>query len=219
VKKTILGGLILVLSCAAAFAQNAREQAQASLIKAFIQKDVTLKMDMPATDKGVEVLADKQNSTNAGKNLKRLETFGRAIRSGDTAKVTSIRVTKDEICVELDGGGLPESILGGAGLRPARTRASSTESAAMNRINRAGNSSPRDMEQEHSRVKYESAERKHNDARAAAAYEAWRKEATERARAAGPYMGSRFVIKFDGRDTASVTADELKRILADYVGF
>jgi hypothetical protein len=218
-KKTILGGLILVLSCAPAFAQNAREQARATLIKAFIQKNVVVKLDMPGIDKGVEVFADKQNSTDAGKNLKRLTAFGTAIRSGDTARVTGIRVTKDEISVELNGGGMPKSTFVGAVPRPALTRASTEESRAMNRINSAGDSSKRDMEQEHSRVKYESAERKRKDARATAVYVARHKEAIERARAGAPNMGSRFVIKFDRTDPASVTPDELKRLLADYVVF
>ena len=75
------------------------------------------------------------------------------------------------------------------------------------------------MEQEHSRVKYESAVRKRNEARATVVNEAMRQEAIERLRAARLQMGSRFVIKFDERDTASVTPDELKRLLADYVVF
>jgi hypothetical protein len=216
-KKTILGCLILGLFALAASAQNAREQAQATLIKAFIQKNVVVKVDMPAVNKGVEVLADKQNSTDAGKNRKRLAAFGTAIRSGDTAMVTNIRVTKDEISLELDGGGLPEISLAGRGA--VQTRPSTTETAAMARINRAGDSSKRDLEQEHSRVKYESAVRKRNDALATAVNETQRQEAMERARAAGPKMGSRFVIKFDRSDPSSVTPDELKRLLADYVVF
>jgi hypothetical protein len=216
-KKTILGGLILALFALAASAQDSREQAQARLIRALIQKNVVVKLDMPATVKGVEVLADKQNSTDAGKNLKRLKAYGTGLRSGDIAMVTSIRVMKDEIHLELDGGGLPEISLAGRGA--VQTRASTSETGAMARINRAGDSSRSDLEEEHSRVKYESSVRKRNDALATAVNETQRQEALERARAAGPKMGSRFVIKFDRSDPAAVTADELKRILADYVAF
>lgn len=216
-KKIILVCCILVISCTAASAQNSRKQAQSNLIRAFIQKQVVVKMDMPGVDKGVEVLADKQNSTDAGKNLKRLKAFGTGIRSGDTAKVTNIRVTKDKISFELNGGGWPES-MAGRGVGPVPPRANTTGNATP-RINRASDSSRRDREQDQSRAKYESAERIHNEARTAAVNDAMRQGAIERLRAAGLQMGSRFVIKFDGRDTASVTPDELKRILADYVVF
>ena len=218
-KKIILVCCILVISCIAASAQNARKQAQASLISAFIQKKVTVKVDLPSTDKGFEVLADKQNSADAEKNLKRLKVFGASILSGDTAVVTNIRVTKDEISFELNGGGLPEGTMAGRGFGPVPSRASTTGRTAAARINRADDSSQGDKEQEQSRAKYESAERKHNEARTMVANEAMRQGAIDRIRAAGLQMGSRFVIKFDGRDTASVTPDELKRILADYVAF
>jgi predicted small secreted protein len=218
-KKIILVCCILVISCIAASAQNARKQAQANLIRAFIQKKVTVKVDLPSTDKGFEIHADKQNSADAEKNLKRLKGFGASIQSGGTAMVTDIRVAKDEISFELNGGGLPESTLAGRGIGPVPTRASTTGTTATPRINRDSNSSPRDTEHEQSRAKYESAEREHNEARTMVANEAMRQGAIDRLRAAGLQMGSRFVIKFDGRDTASVTPDELKRLLADYVVF
>jgi hypothetical protein len=219
-KKTILGCLILATFCLAAFAQDSREQAEARLRQAFQGENVALKIDMPATVKGVDILADRQNSTDSEKNQKRSKSYGTAIKSGDTVRVTGIRVTKNEITFELGGGGAREDDpAAAAGARPDPAPASSLESRARMSVNAAGNSTVTDNENDHSTLRYQTAVRKRDDALAAAEYETRRREAIERARTTRLKMGSRFVIKFDARDTASVTADELKRILADYVVF
>lgn len=218
-KKTILCLTILAISCVAAFAQNAREQAEATLIQTFRLTSVTVKVPMPATAKGIEIAANKQNSTDAEKNQKRLKTYGTAIGSGESVLVTGVRVTKGEISFELSGGGAPEGKLGeSAGVPYFPAPASTKESRAVARVN-SGETGLLDQENVHSTVRREQSQRQQNNARNQTEYAGRLKDAIERERAMRLRMGSRFVIKFDGADTASITPDELKRILADYVAF
>lgn len=218
-KKTILGCLILGGFCLTAFAQDTRERAEARLMQAFGGTSVELKLAMPATAKGVEIAADKQNSTDTEKNRKRLKTYGTAIGSGEKVLVTGVRVTRDEISFELSGGGAPEGRLGAsAGVPYAPAPASIQESRAVARVN-SGESGGRDLENVHSTVRHEQSQRQQNNARNQAEYAGRLKDAIERERVARLKMGSRFIIKFDGADTASITPDELKRILTDYVVF
>ena len=216
---TLLSFLMVGIFAAAALGQSSREDAQARLLKEFDGKTVAIKLDMPATARGVEVDADKQNRVNPAKNQKRLKTYGTAIKSGESARVTNVRVSKDEISFELSGGGAPEGDLGSsAGQRPLPQAASTLESRTRARLNSNPDSLHHDAQQDRDSLKYQTAERKHNDVREQAAYEARRQKAIEIERARRLTMGSRFVIKFD-RDTASVTPDELRRILADVITF
>ena len=216
-RKTILGCLILGVFCLSAFAQGAREQAEARLMQAFQGKNVVVLLDMPATNKGVDVVAG--SSIDREKYQKRLKTYGTAIMNGRTAAITAIKVTKDEIVLELAGGGAAEiDPVKLAGPEPGVTASSSRENHARSQVNRTdpaagtyGNAN--------STLRYEASKRNQEDALKLSEYRARRDLAVQKARREALQKGSRFVVKFDRLDTAAVTPDELKRALADYVQF
>jgi hypothetical protein len=87
----------LVLSAPEA-AQN-----EAALRAYFEGKAVTLLVDMPGTNDGVDVAADRRmDARDYGERLKR---FGAALRAGDRPVITLVKVKKDLIEFQLAGGG------------------------------------------------------------------------------------------------------------------
>ena len=81
-------------------------QSGASTIEAyFTGKEVVLKIDMPGTQKGVDLRFNKTIPMDWKEYSSRIKQAGTAIRKGDTARVTAIVVKKDVIEFQLDGGG------------------------------------------------------------------------------------------------------------------
>lgn len=81
------------------------ESGGAALESYFTGKQVTLKIDMPGSQKGVDLSFNKPSPMNWKEYSSRIKQFGPAIRKGDTATVTSVVVKKDRIEFQLDGGG------------------------------------------------------------------------------------------------------------------
>lgn len=224
VKRTniILWFILLSMLSLTALAQDPRDTAQAKLTQALQGKRVSLKMDMPATEKGVVVAADKADVIDREKYQKRLKTYGTAIQNGEATVITGVKLSGNEIVVEFAGGGAPEGDLGAAaGPRPAPTASSTRESRARSRMNANGdpNQNLLDDQNVRSTVKYESAKRQQADSKAEAEYQARRAKAVEEARALNLKMGSRFIIKFDNRDAGAVTREELTKLLSAFVSF
>src|SRR5437660_1444289 len=71
----------------------------------FTGKQVVIKLDMPGTQKGIDLRFNQSNPMNWKEYSSRLKQSGAAIRKGDTARVTSVVVKKDMIEFQLDGGG------------------------------------------------------------------------------------------------------------------
>ena len=71
----------------------------------FTGKEVVLKIDMPGSQKGVDLRFNKPAPMDWKDYSGRIKQFGTAIRKGDTARVTAIVVKKDMIEFQLDGGG------------------------------------------------------------------------------------------------------------------
>src|SRR5450755_3646113 len=91
--------LILVLAVGSARAQSG----ETSIESYFTGKQVSLKIDMPGSQKGVELRFDKSTPMDWKEYSNRLRDFGVSIRKGDTARVTTIVVKKDMIEFQLDG--------------------------------------------------------------------------------------------------------------------
>jgi hypothetical protein len=60
---------------------------------------------MPGSEQGVDVYPGTSQKVNYPEHAGRLKRFGTAIRSGDVAMITRIRLKGDHIEVHLDGGG------------------------------------------------------------------------------------------------------------------
>lgn len=91
---------LLAATAAPAFAQN--EEA----LRAFFEgKRVTLKIDMPGTQEGVDVNVDAQRPVDFRQYGERVKAYGAAIHAGESVVVTLVKVKKDAIEFQLAGGG------------------------------------------------------------------------------------------------------------------
>lgn len=66
---------------------------------------VRLKIDMPGSQEGVDLRLDLRRPLDYQEYGSRLKRYGAALRKGDTATVTLVKVKKDLIEFQLDGGG------------------------------------------------------------------------------------------------------------------
>ena len=71
----------------------------------FSGKQVIVKIDMPGTQKGVDLRFNQSTPMNWKEYSSRLKQSGAAIHKGDTVRVTGVVVKKDMIEFQLDGGG------------------------------------------------------------------------------------------------------------------
>ena len=92
----------LVLAAAAA---PAHAQTEWDLKKAFEGQFVIVKMDMPATQRGVDLYPDRDPSVDFRAYSARVREFGVALKPGDRIMVTTVRVKKKNIEFQLGGGG------------------------------------------------------------------------------------------------------------------
>lgn len=98
--RTKLACLALALS----FTPVAHPQSD-SLEGYFTGKEVLIKIDMPGTQKGVDLKFSNPTPMNWNDYSSRLKQNGVAIHKGDIARITKIVVKKDNIEFQLDGGG------------------------------------------------------------------------------------------------------------------
>jgi hypothetical protein len=98
--------LIVPLVAAAAILPGPAEaQTEWDLKQAFEGKFVVVKMDMPATHRGVDLYPDRQPPVDFREYSARIREFGVALRAGDRIMVTTVRVKKKNIEFHLGGGG------------------------------------------------------------------------------------------------------------------
>ena len=80
-------------------------QSEADLRQHFEGKRVTLKIAMPGTESGVDIYPGTDRPLDYPRYASRLKDSGTAIRAGDDAMITKIRVKSSHIEFQLDGGG------------------------------------------------------------------------------------------------------------------
>jgi hypothetical protein len=88
-----------------ALATDAAAQNPDLLSPFFEGKQVVVKMDMPGTQRGVDIYPDRQPTLDAKSYGDRLKQFGVSLRSGDSTMVTKVKVNKDNVEFQLGGGG------------------------------------------------------------------------------------------------------------------
>jgi hypothetical protein len=102
---------VTVSTLAVLFARGtlASAQDEAALKAAFERQRVTVRIDMPGSDDGVDVRVQTGIVSSITLDLPSyrndLKRYGTAIRAGDSAMVTLVKVKKDIIEFQLDGGG------------------------------------------------------------------------------------------------------------------
>jgi hypothetical protein len=82
-----------------------RAQSEIQLRQYFEGKRVTLKLAMPGTEEGVDIYPGTGRPLDYPRYADRLKDHGTAIRAGDDAMITKIRVKPKHIEFQLDGGG------------------------------------------------------------------------------------------------------------------
>lgn len=195
------------------------EASEAALRDRFEGRAITLKLAMPGTEDGVDVYPGTDKPLDYPRYASRLKNSGTAIKSGQSAMVTKIKVKSNLIEFQLDGGGYGtmgdetssnvnvssapktkrEQNLEGELRRetdPVRKRAIKEELDELRK----------DREREDSR----------NRATVAEAQE-HKKENIRQRRIEG---GSRFNLRYrDGVPRSALTADAVMQALAEYVDF
>ncbi len=101
-RSTVAACLAAILLALAAPATAQNEEA----LRTFFEgKRVTVKIDMPGTSDGIDVHADATRAIDYKRYGDRLKSYGTAIRAGDSAVVTLVKVKKDLLEFQLSGGG------------------------------------------------------------------------------------------------------------------
>jgi hypothetical protein len=95
-------GLVLVFCCALPVSAQVDPS---SLEGYFTGKMVVARIDMPGSEKGVDLAFNKATPLDWKDYSSRLTSFGVAIHKGDAARVTKIVLKGDHIEFHLDGGG------------------------------------------------------------------------------------------------------------------
>jgi len=102
---TTVSALAVLLACGTV----ASAQDEAALKAAFERQRVIVRIDMPGSDDGVDVRVQTGIVSSINMDLPRyrndLKRYGTSIRAGDSAMVTLVKVKKDIIEFQLDGGG------------------------------------------------------------------------------------------------------------------
>jgi hypothetical protein len=80
-------------------------QSEAALKERFEGHPVTLKLAMPGTEDGVDVYPGTDKPLDYSRYASRLKNYGTALKSGQSALVTKIKVKSNLIEFQLDGGG------------------------------------------------------------------------------------------------------------------
>ena len=97
----------LLMLCGAGWlvAAPAAAQSEQQLRQAFEGRYVIVRMDMPATHKGVDLYPSREPAVDFSSYSARLREFGVSLREGDRVMVTAVRVKKRNIEFQLGGGG------------------------------------------------------------------------------------------------------------------
>ena len=100
IHRLLLPVCLVAAACAPVYAQSEPE-----LRDFFEGKTVLVKLDMPASQEGVDVYPDARRSIDFNQYSARVKAAGVAIRSGESVLVTKVRVKDKLIEFQLAGGG------------------------------------------------------------------------------------------------------------------
>lgn len=194
-------------------------QSEAALRDHFEGRTVTVKQPMPGTEEGVDIYPGSTRPLDYPKYAKRLKEHGTAIRSGESAVVTKIKLKSKHIEFQLDGGGygtMGDETSSNVNTQAApQTRREKNLEAELKRETDPGRK--RALREELDGLKRE---REREDARnrsAVAEAEEHRKQNIRQRRLEG---GSRFNIRYrDQMPAEALNPAAVMAALADYVDF
>ena len=209
--------LVLALLTQPVFAQN-----EAVLRQAFEGKVVTVKIDMPATSKGIDVYPLEPMAVDFREVAQRLKDNSTSLRIGQQVMITKVFVKKNShIEFQLGGGGygtFGDNTSDGSGLNVVNQGETRAEKALRDSIKKApGPTKRKQFEKELASVR---AERERENARAQAEAKQAQSVIEANLRAKRAESGSRFNVRYrNGIPADALTPDGLMRTLAQYVDF
>lgn len=210
---------IWALLALAAVSQSAMAQNEAALRAAFEGKSVTVKVDMPATSKGIDVFPQESMPVNWREVANRMKEFGTALKPGQQVMITKVVVKKDShIEFQLGGGGWGTfgDFMNSSSSVSAESEGESKEERDLKaRIKQAqGPTERKRLEKDLANLRGER-ERENSRARAEAAQANEAREANLRVKRAE--SGSRFNIRYrNGIPPYSLTPEGVAEALAPY---
>ena len=212
----LMVGAVLVL------ATPLRAQNEMALRQAFEGKVVTVKIDMPATQKGVDVYPLDAMPVNFREVAQRLKDNSTSLRIGQPVMVTKVLVKgNSHIEFQLGGGGygtFGDNTMDGSSLDVVNQGETKAEKALRDSIKKAqGPTKRKQFERELASLR---AERERENARAEAEAKQAQSVIEANLRAKRAESGSRFNVRYrNGIPTDALTPDGLMRALAQYVDF
>jgi hypothetical protein len=210
--------VLLPVCFVAAAATSAAAQTEGDLRDFFEGKSVIVKMDMPATQQGIDVYPDARRAIDLTQYSSRIKSYGIAIKNGESAMITRVHLKDKLIEFQLGGGGYGTF---------GDDTSSSVYTATVTKSQRE-----KDLEKlvknEDDPARKRRLQRELDDLRTArerqdAANKAAAATATEakKARIANErlHSGSRFNVRYQNGVPPGLDPDGVMRALADYVEF
>jgi hypothetical protein len=194
-------------------------QTEEDLKRYFEGKRVTLKIDMPGAEQGVDVYPATDRPLDYPRYASRLKDHGTAIKAGEDAMITRIRVRSSHIEFQLDGGGY--GTMGdetSSSVHVASTPKSNREKSLEAELKREKDPvRRRELKEELDDL--ESA-REREDARNRAGVAAAEEQKEQNIRERRLSGGSRFNLRYrDAVPPTTLTPQGLEAALAEYVDF
>jgi hypothetical protein len=193
--------------------------AQADLEAYFTGKQFIAKIDMPGSEKGIDLKYDKPSPMDWNDYSQRLKTFGVAIHKGDAVRVTKFNVKKDIIEFQLNGGGFgtvhdnTNTTVVATTIPKTQLEKDLEKQIADTKDPKRRDELQRDLDKERARRERENAANQSN-AQVASQMKA---DQVAQERLAG---GSRINLRWQGSiPSDSLNPDAVMKLLADYVDF
>lgn len=209
---------LLLPVCLVALAAPAYAQTEAELKDFFEGKSVRVKLDMPATQQGVDVYPDARRPVNFEEYSARLKSTGIAIRNGESVIVTRVRLKEKIVEFQLAGGGYGTFGDDTSGSVYTPSTPKSNREKDLERLVKAETDAARKrrLQRELDDLRSERArEDLRNQTAAATASEAKKARIAE----TRLHSGSRFNLRYQNGVPPGLGPDGIMRALAEYVEF
>jgi hypothetical protein len=209
-RRWICPGLLLLC-----LAPLVRGQSEDALRRALESKYVTVKLDLPASHKGVDLHFDREQPFDTKEHYSRIKDYDVGIAQGQRVQISQIKVKDDMIEFQLAGGGFNWS-WDTTTQTFSPTSKSSRENELARRIkDETDRDRRRDMQDELDHLRRE---RDRRDSRRRREVEDYNVSAREHDRAGALRSGSRVNLRFKKRvPLDALTVDGLMRYLAPWV--
>jgi len=208
----------LLVACATLLALPAHAQSEAALKDYFEGKTVVVKMDMPATQEGVDVYADARRPIDFGAYSARLKSTGIALKSGESVMITRIRVKDKLIEFQLGGGGYGtfSDDTSTSVYVPSATKSTREKNLERDIKNETDSARKRRMQSDLDNLRRD---RENEDRRNRAVAETASEQKKQRIAEQRLHGGSRFNIRYQNGVPAGVTPGGIMAALVEYVEF